>query len=171
MADNQMWSMILKAIFSLFQEKMSEKSAPAPTPAPLPDVSVHMNSITLKLQRTAHEEAGVFGILTDESGNHIAATLEHSYGLTSKIPNGTFQCVRSAHRLHNMTEDFITFEIEGIQGHDNILFHWGNYEKDSEGCVLLGDKRVGDMVTNSKVTFKKFMDLLEGQDSFVLEVS
>src|SRR6266481_1747921 len=112
----------------------------------------------MKLIRTDKNYNGVFGILQDSDGNNLAVTLEHSYDGIPKIPNGTFTCVRGSHRLHGMTNDFITFEITGVPDHINILFHWGNYNKDSEGCVLLGKARVGDTITMSRLTFESFMD-------------
>ena len=129
----------------------------------------------LTLTRKLKEEDGIFSILSNESGSVIAMTLEHSYDNEPKIPNGTFTCVRGQHLLHGMTEDFTTFEITGVEGHSNLLFHWGNYNKDSEGCVLLGQQTVDDssgdkMITNSRATFTKFMEIQEGLDSFILIV-
>jgi hypothetical protein len=130
----------------------------------------------LILTRTSYEQDGIFSELTQEDGTLIAYTLEHSYDNEPKIPNGSFVCVRGQHRLNGMTEDFTTFEITGVEGHSNLLFHWGNYNKDSEGCVLLGEKIVHDsnesnsMITNSRATFAKFMELQEGIDSFLLTV-
>lgn len=128
------------------------------------------------LLRTERKAEGVFGQLTDSAGRELFATLEHAYiaedgfSWTSKIPVGNWNCKRSLHRLHGMTEDFETFEIMDVPGHDNLLFHWGNYNKDSEGCILVGHQRSGDMVIESKKAFKEFMDLQAGLDSFELVV-
>lgn len=122
---------------------------------------------------------GVFGRLLDEHGQEIAVTLEHAYesgveGYSPKIAAGTYTCQRGFHLLHNMTQKFETFEITGVDGHTNMLFHWGNWNRDSDGCILLGKQRVqsdqGDMVTFSKHTFEKFMALQAGLDSFALMV-
>ena len=127
------------------------------------------------LTRKRFRDDGIFSELRDKDNNLVANTLEHSYNKKPKIPNGVWKCVRGPHRLHGMTKDFITFEITGISGHTNLLFHWGNYNKDSEGCVLVGENvaKAGDieMVTNSKVTFAKFMASLEGVDEFDLLVN
>ncbi len=32
-----------------------------------------------------------------------------------------------------------TYEVTGVEGHDNLLFHKGNTEADSEGCVLVAE--------------------------------
>lgn len=130
----------------------------------------------LTLTRQDNNQNGIFSVLSDSSGNIISHTLEHSYtgedgsSYIPKIPDGTYTCVRGPHRLNGMTDDFITFEITGVSGHSNLLFHWGNYNRDSEGCVLLGESRVGDMVTNSRITFNKFIDLQKNINEFILVV-
>lgn len=122
------------------------------------------------LSRKMFRDDGVFSVLHDRF-----QTLEHSYNLLPKIPNGTYTCVRGMHRLHGMTEDFETFEVTGVEGHSNLLFHVGNYNEDSEGCILVGEQvgqklNGGKMITNSKVAFKQFMGLQAGVDSFTLVV-
>ena len=95
-----------------------------------------------------------------------------------KIPPGIYDCVRGKHRLESMTEDFETFEITGVAGHKKLLFHWGNYNDNSDGCNLTGEKFAEgvehaahvEMVTNSQATFKRFLAAQEGLDSFKLTV-
>jgi hypothetical protein len=133
----------------------------------------------LKLTRKQFISDGVFSELSDADGNLIAHTLEHAYlqddgSYLPKIPNGTYTCVRGMHQLDGMTQPFSTFEITGVQGHTNLLFHVGNYNSDSEGCVLLGLavswSGSHQIIINSKVTFTKFMQLQSGLDKFVLNV-
>jgi hypothetical protein len=131
--------------------------------------------VNVTLIRKEFRKEGIFGILVDETGVLIAHTLEHAYedgkgGWAPKIPEGDFTCERSMHRLHGMTHDFETFEITGVVGHDNLLFHWGNFNKDSEGCILLGEREQGGMVTNSRKTFSEFMEMQSGLDQFQLTV-
>ncbi len=135
----------------------------------------------MKLVRTHFRADGIFGELFDEKGVSVAKTLEHAYAnldgtFSPKLYTGQFICVRGPHKLHNMTTTFETFEITNVKGHDNILFHWGNFDKDSEGCVLLGNEVVTqddgtEMVVNSKVTFAKFMKGLDGVKEFMLTVT
>jgi hypothetical protein len=134
----------------------------------------------MKLMRSQFRSDGIFSRLYNEHGVPIAYTLEHAYEQPDgtwapKIPNGTFNCVRGEHQLHGMTQPFETFEITGVTGHVNLLFHAGNYDRDSEGCVLLGNAVVtqGDgteMVVNSKLTFSEFMSNLNGVNEFMLTV-
>jgi len=129
----------------------------------------------MTLKRYAWRPNGVFSNLLLNDDSQFCVTLEHAYlgedgGVTAKIPSGTYTCKRSMHELHGMTEPFETFQIMDVPGHDNILFHWGNFNKDSEGCVLLGRKDMIDMITDSRAMFSSFMKLHEGEDSFALTV-
>lgn len=129
--------------------------------------------MTYTLKRIEYREDGIFSELRDDKGVVVAHTLEHSYDKFPKLYKGTFNCVRGMHQLHD-AKPFETFEITGVKGHINILFHAGNWNKDSEGCVLLGSGIVqsdkGQMITGSKVCFKEFMVNLAGANSFLLVV-
>jgi hypothetical protein len=97
-------------------------------------------------------------------------TLQHAYDNNlPKLPSGVYTCVRGTHQLLH-GGPFETFEITGVPGHDKILIHPGNAESDSEGCVLVGASRVSNMITNSRITFEKFLALQDGCDSFQLTV-
>lgn len=131
--------------------------------------------MNLTLTRNEYREDGIFSTCTDEEGNEVAQTLEHSYGLEPKIPEGEYHCVRGVHRLNGMVGTFDTFEIQGIEGHTGLLFHWGNFNADSEGCVIVGQHKVTqddgtEMVTNSRQEFRDFMALQDGVDEFTLTV-
>lgn len=135
--------------------------------------------MNLILTRKDCRPDGVFSELTNEDGDVVAHTLEHAYddgqgGYTAKITPGEYTCVRGEHRLAGMVKDFTTFEITGVAGHSALLFHWGNYNHDSEGCVLVGQAVVPScgiqMITNSRATFASLMDLESGLDSFQLTV-
>jgi hypothetical protein len=66
-----------------------------------------------------------------------------------------------------------TFEIV-VEGHTAVLFHSGNTEVDSKGCVLLGSttgKLKGNRaVLNSGDTFKAFLDYTKNINEFPLTV-
>ncbi len=130
--------------------------------------------MTLTLTRQQFLECGIFSLLKDEDGNIIAHTLEHSYDCKPKVYDGTFTCVRGIHHLDHIPV-VETFEVIGVTGHEGILFHVGNYNKDSDGCILLGTGVAmlddgSQMITDSKVAFDKFMALLTGIESFSLVV-
>lgn len=127
--------------------------------------------MNLSLLRIECSKDGIFSALCNESGKALFSTLEHSYDCKPKISDGTYTCVRGKHRLHGMKEDFETFEITGVEGHSGLLFHWGNWNKDSDGCVLIGSDRVGDTIRDSRRSFASFMELLSGLNEFRITVS
>jgi len=127
----------------------------------------------LKLNRIDYKEDGIVSELISGNSRIIAHTLEHSYDKVPKLQPGVYKCVRGTHRLHDNVP-FETFEVTGVEGHSGILMHVGNWNKDSDGCLLLGDavttSNKGTMITNSKVIFHDFMALQAGVDSFMLTV-
>jgi len=44
---------------------------------------------------------------------------------------------------------------------DSIRIHAGNTDKDTEGCLLVGNTIQPDTVLNSKITFEKFFPILK----------
>lgn len=136
----------------------------------------------LYLTRKQFRSDGIFGTLQDKDKKLMLVTLEHSYWhdesqmFHPKVPAGDFRCIRGKHHLFHLPNSFETFEITGVPGHSELLFHPGNYNNDSEGCVLLGTKvmKLGfgaEMIANSKAAFKEFMEFLHGQDEFRIHVS
>ena len=103
------------------------------------------------LKRTEFRDDGIFGELS--AGNLNLVTLEHSYDKKPKIPVGTYKCVRGVHHLANMVHPFTTFEVTGVPGHTNILIHPGNWNSDSEGCILVG-KVIGWRDDHTKIDRK-----------------
>lgn len=127
---------------------------------------------------------GVTGRLFTDSGELIAVTLEHAYesgveGYAPKVPAGTYRCVRGWHQLHKgggLSDPFETFEVTDVPGHAGILFHTGNFNRDSAGCILVG-ARFADIgndgtvdVADSRAAFARFMRLQDGVDEFELRV-
>lgn len=138
--------------------------------------------MNLLLRRIEYRSDGIFGNLRKESGEQIAVTLEHAYpnqgmdAFDAKIPEGKYTCVRGHHKINDTPNGFETFEITGVPGHSNILFHWGNFLRDSDGCVLLGSDIAqngtggAQMIIHSRDTFQRFMKLQEGVNEFQLIV-
>ena len=132
------------------------------------------------LTRMQYRVDGIFGELCDLNNVQIAVTLEHAYawdnlgGFYPKVLPGKYICVRGIHQLEGMSTPFETFEITGVMGHINILFHSGNFNDDSAGCVLLGStvspSTRGQMITNSKSKFNEFMRVQTNQDSFEVTI-
>lgn len=138
--------------------------------------------MNLVLKNTDFLDAGIFGELLHEDGSHLCYTLQHAYDTRNgdgsygpKVQNGIYTCVRGQHQLAHMSFPFETFEITNVVGHTNILFHVGNYNGDSEGCVLLGTNAAKyanpPCITKSAMAFAAFMDLLKNIDTFTLTVT
>lgn len=131
----------------------------------------------LLLLRTSKRATGIFGELFDAEGEQrkLFQTLEHAFGIPDggsyqpAVQPGTYRCVRGIHSLSNGIP-FETFMLEDVPGHDGILFHVGNYNKDSSGCILLGKAKIPDGVGKSVDAFKEFMQMTHGLDDFLLEV-
>ena len=148
----------------------------------------------MTIKRVAYRADGIFSEMFDGT-TLLMRTCEHAwpsglpqYQFLPMVMPGKYVCVRGQHRLKGMKEDFVTFEILGVPGHSGVLFHWGNWNEDSRGCVLTGEAfafaphdtdRDGEverheqrvqMVTNSRVAFKRFMAAQEDTDRFTLTV-
>jgi hypothetical protein len=120
---------------------------------------------TVELIRLEKSEQGLIGVLRMNDAV-FCLTLEPD---TTFLKQGCYHCQRfSGTKWQN------TFEIV-VPGHVAVLFHAGNVEADTQGCVLLGSsvgKLKGDRaVLNSGATFVQFMDALKEQDFFTLFVT
>lgn len=134
----------------------------------------------LILKRTDFRKDGIYGVLLKEDGSILAYTLEHSYRdafgkYLPKVSDGEYICTRGIHRLAGAESNIETFQIQDVPGHTNILFHIGNFNEDSEGCVLLGEyinkvPMVWSLVY-SRFAFSTFMKYELGVDKFNLVVS
>ena len=51
-----------------------------------------------------------------------------------------------------------------------ILIHWGNTEKDSAGCIIVGENRVKGKVLNSHATFGRLYALLEKEKEITIQI-
>lgn len=58
-----------------------------------------------------------------------------------------------------------------VPGFDGILIHCGNTEKDSAGCLIVGENKVKGKVINSKATFEKlYKELLKDKNNITIEI-
>lgn len=180
MDNESIWLSIGKTLLSLFMKKEVAVEIPLDKPKeeakPVVQNAPKLDPVSdFLLIHNRFCPDGIFGELKTGDGKFVAYTLEHSYDNKPKLADGNYTCVKGPHRLHGMTEDFTTYEIKGIPDFDGkpvtgVLFHWGNYNKDSEGCVLLGSSQTPTMVVHSRDTWASFMTYLAGRDSFTLTV-
>lgn len=69
-----------------------------------------------------------------------------------------------------------TFSVNNVPGRGNILIHPGNYTRDIEGCILLGDKfadidndKITD-VTASRVIVSRLKKLAENFELTIIQI-
>ncbi len=137
------------------------------------------------LARTDFLQTGIFGNLYNDDRSLYLSTLEHAFPVipdsaslsTSWAPilqPGQYTCVLGEHQLLH-GGPFQAYQITNVPGHSGVLFHIGNYNKDSDGCVLLGmgklSDKIGDMLTLSDKAFTLFMNFMNGIETFPLTVS
>lgn len=86
----------------------------------------------------------------------------------SRIPAGHYDV-----ELYSGTKYKDVFKLKHVPGRTDILIHWGNFEKDTEGCILLGNKSqtVGrdPAVLNSRLAFDYF-SMLVNREPFSLTI-
>lgn len=86
----------------------------------------------------------------------------------SCIPTGTYDVAfrddpGSAYKYKHL-------HVKNVPGRSWILFHIGNFLKDTKGCILPGLSRSGQTVSSSKKAFNKLMAALEGATSIKLVI-
>ncbi len=113
------------------------------------------------------------GALTDGEAI-LALTLENPWlqnkAMASCIPEGDYNC-----EIVKSPKYGEVYEVQEVPNRSHILIHWGNYVKDTDGCILLGSG-VADIdgdgvqdITQSKIAFDKFMAKLAGKP-FILKI-
>jgi hypothetical protein len=125
------------------------------------------------LKRIAKNDDGTFGVLID-GVTPFCLTVERPWinnqtGI-SCIPDGFYLCKRvDSPRFGN------TFEVIHVPNRTAILFHKGNIDDDSRGCIIVGeqygylDEKVA--VLASGLAFNEFIKRLEYIDEFELTIS
>ena len=79
----------------------------------------------------------------------------------SCIPSGTYTVVK-----HQSPKFGTCFHVQNVPNRSAILFHAGNFNTDTHGCILVGEQFAKlnndtyDDVTNSKATMKRLLEVL-----------
>ncbi len=126
----------------------------------------------MKIIRISGSNYGTFGVLLFDD-IPFCVTLENPWKnnqtFVSCIPIGMYDCKKSISRRFGST-----VEICNVPDRSHVLFHWGNTEPDTQGCILLG-QRYGTLakipaILASKTAFKAFMRRLRTYDDVVLTI-
>jgi len=112
------------------------------------------------------------GILTDETG-FLLHTLENPWkgnqGDISCIPSGVYEVKPFSGAKYNNA-----YEVKHVPDRSAILMHWGNTEKDTEGCILVGSDvgvlGVDKAVLGSRPAFKRLTEHVGLTNSFTLYI-
>lgn len=84
------------------------------------------------------------------------------------IPKGTYEITLDVISPRFCTKAFYKQVCNGklprllnVKGFEGILIHAGNTDKDTDGCLLVGQNKVKGQVINSQDTFKELYKLLK----------
>lgn len=123
----------------------------------------------VQLKRKVETDQGIIGRMGE------FYTLENKWkdnrANISCIPDGYYIAYRSYYNRGG----YGCFEVANVPGRTGILIHIGNTQKDTSGCILLG-QYVGVMgvsigVGHSKRAHDQFMASMEGVKEFHLEIT
>ena len=60
--------------------------------------------------------------------------------------------------------------IDNVPGFEGVLIHCGKTDKDSSGCILVGENKVVGKVINSQKTFTKLIQHLKNQNKVTITI-
>ena len=140
----------------------------------------------ITLKRVGRSKEGMSGVMLhnvklddayyDSRAFCVSVERDHEDPQFKPIPAGDFL----ARRYHSAKYPD-TFEIVDLPGcnllgaRSKLLFHWGNTEDDSMGCIILGEQfeylNKKFAVLQSKKAFQEFMEITKGLESFKFRIS
>lgn len=124
------------------------------------------------LHRFKQDDQGTFGIMTLQGKVPLCLTCEDPWNDNKKniscIPEGVYQC-----RPHSGAKYKNVWWVENVPMRSAILIHQGNTIKNTEGCILVGN-RLGTVggrpaVLNSVTTLNMLRNTLP--DNFTLHIT
>ena len=83
----------------------------------------------------------------------------------SSIPAGQYYC-----KPYSSDKYSETWEVTGVEGRSKILFHTGNTDEDSSGCIILGSEVNDNGVLESKKAFQQIKNLIPTGKMFRLTI-
>lgn len=126
------------------------------------------------------DDSATFGRLT--VGDAVFYTLEPPWKgnqqRISCIPEGVYTLrMRDSKIVSDTTGGEFTrgWEVTGVLNRTFIMFHVGNWERNTDGCILVGSEFSwhavhGPMVASSLVAFRRFMAVMAARDVWVMNI-
>lgn len=134
--------------------------------------------MNILLKRFISTDYGTFGVLTvgDKKYFTVEKPWENNTSDISCIPAGTYTLApHESHKYGNvlcMVND--EMHITHFKNTDSkrfaCLIHVANYERDVIGCIGLGEKYLGHMVTSSKKSIKEFYELVDPTETHTMTI-
>ena len=131
---------------------------------------------TLTLTRIAKRADYTIGRLEDENGVKICDTLEPTWRnykggelkvpRKSAVPEGTYPVVVTKSWKFGKYLPLLV----GVPGFEGIRIHSGNTNKDTEGCILVGQNLEKGKVLMSRITLERLMKLIENEKRVFLTI-
>ncbi|NME67204.1 DUF5675 family protein [Flammeovirga aprica] len=130
--------------------------------------------IIVRLEDSGKQTIGHLSVFDGKEKLMEAKTLElpdkNNARSISCIPRGTYLC--KPYSSKNYPNHY---EVKNVPNRSHILFHEGNFNHNTEGCILMGKSfkdlnRDGELdVTSSVPTFEKFNGHLD-RETFLLQI-
>lgn len=114
---------------------------------------------------------GVFECFTlEDKDRHLEVHPYDKIDHISAIPRGIYKIeLRFSPHFKCITPHLI-----GVNGFEYVLMHWGNYDKDTDGCILVGQTKGVDFIGHSKdefnILFSKIEKAIHGGEQVTIEV-
>ncbi|HEC1575630.1 TPA: hypothetical protein R1X61_001389 [Campylobacter upsaliensis] len=123
----------------------------------------------------------------DENGDltfQCFSLQEDTAGLESgkdlRIPEGVYYLKRHPHSRFEATlrkitgyekDEMLNVYNDLVPYERHILIHWGNTDKDTQGCILLGETKTSDeSIGGSRAACKEFYNLMRGANLDMVEL-
>jgi len=139
--------------------------------------------VEMELKRISQNESHpTFGVLLNR-GLPFAVTLERPWRQNRRgiscIPSGTYRCVRCSaspdYGFRDSPNFGNTFQVYNVPERSKILFHKGNVNQDTHGCIIVGEQydylQGENAVLSSRKGFEEFLKITQHVDEFFLEIT
>lgn len=82
------------------------------------------------------------------------------------IPKGIYKII------FNLSNRFkrIMPRLVNVPGFDGILIHSGNTDKDTSGCILVGENKIVGKLINSRLIYKQLFEIIHLEKSLEIEI-